>query len=170
MSKQVTVKHSGGTTYDVVNFMKKQIKISTVDPYIYYLAQKLKQYPKTQQLQKVYLLARYAARFKRDPEGHQQIRSAKALIEDKNGNCVDYSIMISSFLCLLKIPHSLRLISESEKSGFIHVFVVTKENIYLDAILGQPGSNTEQWFEDLPEGHYNKQVPEYYDKLDIQIL
>jgi len=169
MNKDTVIKQSGATTKDALVLMKKQILLGIKDPYLQYISKQIRMLPRDQWEQAVFNFTYHSGEFERDPDDHQMVREARRTLNDRKANCVDYSVMIATLFKLLNIPFKFRLLAEDEKSGFVHIFVVTENNIKLDAILGRKGSNTEQWFTELPNGYFNFSVPVFYSAIDVKI-
>lgn len=81
--------------------------------------------------------------YKNDQAGFEQIRSpARSWAERKTGvDCDDYSIITSSILLNLGIPHKLRMTAYSEAKGWQHIYVVIPKSGKLSAPLDQSRRN-----------------------------
>ncbi len=75
--------------------------------------------------------------YKPDSNNHQTLRTIDALWRDRNGNCTDYSISISTLLRILKVDHCFRFVTFDEHKRPQHVFIVLDNGTPIDLCLGQ---------------------------------
>lgn len=129
------------------------------DPFLKYMATIIKNKPEP--LRRVFRLVCLSAKYEEDPKHKQRMRTTSRLRNDKVGNCVDYSIMISALLKHLGIEHWVKIIKLAPNEPFKHVYVVTKNGIILDPIFGKDLNKDE----DQIDKYFNKEVP--YSNFEI---
>lgn len=64
--------------------------------------------------------------YEKDDTGKEQIRSFRRSFYDRvrGIDCDDYTVLISSILCCLKIKHILRVAKYSDRNGFQHIYPI----------------------------------------------
>jgi Transglutaminase-like superfamily len=108
-----------------------------------------------------------AAVYVPDPLDFQDIRYPQRTLKDGIGNCVDYSVLISSILRNVGIPHRFRVAAYHEPGNWEHIYIVAGGRV-LDCVLGQKQDGTET-FENRPIfGAFGKEHPAINTK-DFQV-
>lgn len=113
---------------------------------------------------KVYDLAYYMP----DVNGKQQIKTVSRILNDKQANCVNYSILIGSILLNLKIDFYFKIVgfnTEFEHIYIIAINPVTKEKQILDCVLGQNQQGKATFLNRPLNGQFNKECNYKFDKL-----
>jgi hypothetical protein len=146
--------------------MMKVVKKATKDPYLKYIAEKLTTDP--QKLKKIFRFAFHSAKYQPDDPDLQTIRTPKRTLRDGQANCVDYSVLTSSLLSILKIPHSFRVVSFDGTDNFSHIYTVTDNGYILDCVIGQDQLGNEH-LKTKRRGHFNKEVP-YTNGKDFRVI
>jgi hypothetical protein len=98
--------------------------------------------------------------FERDHPKRQFIKSAYRTLSDRNGNCVDYSVLIGAFLIRMGVPFYFRMISQDGSDNFSHVYVVLQDGTPFDLVLGKE-------FKEM-QGRLGLQLP-FYNKYDLKV-
>ena len=81
--------------------------------------------------------------YEKDEKGKEQIRSPQRTWHDRftGVDCDDYTVLISSMLCKLRIPHLLRVAMYDEDNGFQHIYPVAFDTdgteIIIDCVLDE---------------------------------
>lgn len=65
-----------------------------------------------------------AATFEPDAEGIQVLKTPAALLREKKGNCVDYTILISSLALAANVPAIIKVVAVKDNKDFGHVYPV----------------------------------------------
>lgn len=156
--------------FDTIRTMKKVAFESAKNPYFKYLIKKYDLSNDLPSIKKIFNYAFYNTRFKKDPLNVQQIRSGVRSLKDKKVNCVDYSILLSSFLINLGVKHSFRMVAVNPNENFSHIYVILKNNIPLDPVIGQAQDGSEVFKSNkYRKNYFGKQIP-FNKKFDLKIL
>jgi len=106
--------------------------------------------------------------YRADPIQLQKLRTPERCLREGVGNCVDYSILISSVLLALGIPHKMRIISFGRRGQWEHVYIITNKGVVLDPVLGQKQDGTDSKYNRL-NGLFNTET-DYRVKKDFKVL
>lgn len=106
----------------------------------------------------------YSSAVHRNDESIQFIKTPLRTIDSGQANCVSYSVLISSLLSAMQIPHYFRAVDISG-DGFKHIYIKTKSDITLDCTSGQAQDDTDTQFNRSPTGNFNKEV-QFLKRLD----
>ena len=109
----------------------------------------------------IFLLAFYLAKFEPDHPNIQAIREPWRVAKDGLANCVDYTTFISGFLRhdLLRIPHTIKMISFDNSKNYSHIYTQTNGTT-LDPVVGQDQTGQERLKANLSRiPYYNVEVP-----------
>ena len=148
-----------GTVEDAAEVMQEIIHHAVNnDPFLRELAEDIKRHPAP--LAKVFQLAYVCSKYREDRPEHQIVQAPAALINNGFGNCVDYSVFISSLLTLLNIPHSIRLVNFKPNEQYGHVYIVAEDGTVLDPIYGKQLQGTETYKYEF----FDQEVPHYSGK------
>ena len=156
--------------FDTIRTMKDVAIQSAKNPYFKYLIKKHNLKPDKESLKRIFDYAFFNTRFKKDLPNVQQIRSGIRALRDQRANCVDYCILLSSFLLNLGIEHSFRMVSTKPNENFSHIYVVLKDGTPLDCVIGQDQDGKEVLkSNEQRKNYFNKEIP-YFKKYDLKIL
>jgi len=148
------------TIRQLVNVIKEVIIASSKSREIINVSERLKASGNV--LKTVFDFAYNSIVYKPDPDNIQNIKLGPRILRNGAGNCVDYTVLISSVLLNLGISHKLRVVDFGE--GFEHIYVVVG-NIVLDCVLGQPQDGTATRSNRLDGGRFGDELS-YYKKRD----
>jgi len=70
-----------------------------------------------------------------DPKEEQMIRTAARTLYERKGNCVDYAILLSSYLQRLNVEHYFKLVRYKRMGDFEHIYIVLKNGLILDPVV-----------------------------------
>lgn len=73
-------------------------------------------------------------KYKKDPDGYQNIKLPGRFVAEATGDCKSYSLFTASILENLNIPYSFRYTSYSSNPTPQHVYIVTNSGIIVDAV------------------------------------
>lgn len=118
--------------------IKAMYRIATDNQFqIEELAKKLKSYSVLSTSENIFDWVRSNIKYVKDRSGKEELRTPARLIKDAKGDCDCTSILISSILQVLKVPHFFRVVDVSGQ-GYEHVYVVAisenGEEIILDTV------------------------------------
>jgi hypothetical protein len=136
----ITIKKKGATTRMAVATMLQVIDHWQHDPMVVALAQELNTGP--DKYQRVFNFCFNNIYYEPNPDNHQRIRTPARTLADRQGSCVDYSVLIASLLLAMNEPVVVRLVSQ-DGATFGHVYCVTTTGVVLDPVLGQDQSGNE---------------------------
>jgi hypothetical protein len=155
--------------FDTIRVMKQVALESAKNPYFKYLINKYKLSNDKESIKRIFDYAFFNTTFKKDLPAVQQIRTGTRALREGKANCVDYSILLSSFLLNLGVPHSFRMVATEKNENFSHIYVITKD-LTLDCVIGQDQEGLEKFktFEQR-KNYFNKEVP-YFKKFDLKVL
>lgn len=88
-------------------------------------------------LEKLWRFVRFKIKYKKDPFGKQDIKTAAALWKDKVGDCKSKTLFITQILRCLKIPYKIRFTSYSKDTDIQHVYpiaILNGKEIILDSV------------------------------------
>jgi hypothetical protein len=156
--------------FDTIRTMKDVAYQSAKNPYFKYLIKKHNLKDDIPSIKKVFDYAFFNTRFKKDLPKVQQIRSGIRSLRDKTANCVDYCILLSSFLLNLGVGHSFRMVSTRPNENFSHIYLVLEDGTPLDCVIGQNQDGKEQYKSNNErKNFFGMEIP-YYNKYDLKIL
>lgn len=108
--------------------------------------------------------------FSPDPAETQYIRTVNRQLKDRRANCVDYTLLLSSFLRAVKVPHSIRMVrTNPDGGGFNHIYVVLLDGTPIDPVIGQAQDGSEPLKPKRKPPVFGKEVP-YFEKYDRKII
>jgi transglutaminase-like putative cysteine protease len=110
----------------IAEAMREVAIIESKKPYIQELASKLCINKKEPYFSAFALcnFAYNAATFEPDAEGIQVLKTPAALMREKKGNCVDYTILISALALAANIPAIIKVVAVKKSKDFGHVYPV----------------------------------------------
>jgi hypothetical protein len=73
-------------------------------------------------------------KYKKDPDGYQNIKLPGRFVAEATGDCKSYSLFTASILENLNIPYSFRYTSYSANPTPQHVYIITDSGIIIDAV------------------------------------
>lgn len=151
--------------------MKQVARQSAKNPYFKTLVKKYKLNSDIKGLEKIFRFAFFNTSFESDDPKIQTIRTGLRSINDKRANCVDYCILLSSFLINMKIPHSFRMISTDPKNpeNLSHIYVVTPGGV-LDPVIGQNQDGTEHTKKRDQRTPYFLKEAKHVSRVDLRIF
>ena len=161
-----------GNQFDTIKLMKKIAYQNSKKPFYKNYIKRNNIVGTTDDLEKIFNDIFYSTYFVKDPPGVQQIRTGERLLKEGKGNCVDYSVIISTFLLNLGIPHKLRMIStdKNNPNAYSHIYVVTDSGIILDVVLGQDQNGNEYKKSKTERTPYFNTQAKFVDKFDLRVL
>lgn len=111
---------------EIAAAMREVALVESKKPYIIELAQKLCINKKEPYFTAFRLcnFAYNAATFEPDEEGKQVLKTPAALIREKKGNCVDYTILISALAIAANIPAIIKVVAVKKSKDFGHVYPI----------------------------------------------
>ncbi len=117
-----------GTVFDTIILMARVIKLSLADTKE--LAPTLKGVSLAETCRKIWDFAYNHHKYKLDNAGVEELRTPRRSWEDRRTgiDCDDFSILVSSILTNLNIPHKLRMAKYNGKSYFQHIYVVVPKS------------------------------------------
>ena len=171
LNKPITLKKNGNQ-YDTIEFMKKIAYQNANEPFFKNYIKKNNLVGSPSDLSKIFHDIFYKTNYKKDPEGIQQIRTGTRLLKEGIGNCVDYSVIFSSFLLNLGIPHKFRMIStdRNRPNAFSHIYLVTDSGIVMDAVIGQDQNGFEYKKKKNQRTPFFNTEANYVKKFDLKVL
>lgn len=156
--------------FDTIRTMKAVAIESARNPYFNYLINKYNLKPDKESIKRIFDYAFFNTHFQKDSPTVQQIRTGTRSLREGKANCVDYSILLSSFLLNLGIPHSFRMVETEKNGNFSHIYVVTKSGLTLDCVIGQDQDGNEQYkTNEQRKNYFDREVP-YFKKFDLKVL
>jgi len=159
----------GADSKQVVEMMKKASYLGLYEPYIKQLYREYLEGEEPDQPKKIFNYAYQSAHFDPDPRQKQWIRTAGRVIKDGYANCVDYSVIISTFLLLCDIPHSFRRVKIGGSKNYVHIYVVLDDGTPLDCVIGQREDGQEETLRVNKYGSFGDELP-YDRKHDTKVL
>ena len=111
---------------EIAAAMREVALIESQKPYIKELAEKLcinKREPYFTAF-RLCNFAYNAATFEPDEEGKQVLKTPAALLREKKGNCVDYTILISALAIAANVPAIIKVVAVKNSKDFGHVYPV----------------------------------------------
>ncbi|MEI6555504.1 MAG: transglutaminase-like domain-containing protein [Paludibacter sp.] len=129
--------YPNGDTSDIIKVVMYAYEIET-DPQIKVLAEQLRGKNDTDTCRNIFNYLIKKIKYKADSDGTagELIKSPARLIVDGTGDCKSYSLFTAVILRWLDIPHVFRFASYSNTPEATHVYVVTDDNIVIDAVAG----------------------------------
>lgn len=110
----------------IAEAMREVATIESKKPYIQELAARLcinKQEPYYSAF-RLCNFAYNAATFEPDEAGKQVLKTPAALLREKKGNCVDYTILITALAIAADIPAIIKVVAVHDSKDFGHVYPV----------------------------------------------
>ena len=150
--------------------MKKVAYESAKNPFFRAFINKHQLYNDPEALNKIFHYCFEKVKYLKDPKNKQYIRSGIRSLKEGRGNCVDYCILLSSFLLNLNIPHKFRMISTTANSpnNYGHIYIKAG-SIPMDLVIGQDQQGKEIFKRDNERTpFFNKEIP-YVKKYDLVV-
>jgi transglutaminase-like putative cysteine protease len=144
--------------------MRKVAIIESQKPYIKKLAEKLC-INNSEPYRTAFQLCNFAynaATFEPDQEGKQVLKTPAALLREKKGNCVDYTILISALAHAAQIPAIIKVVAVKNSKDFGHVYPVIN-GLPCDVVPYQRQDGTEHLYRTGEEIVYPTEEP--YNKF-----
>lgn len=154
--------------FKTLSNIDKVAKAGAKDPFIVKSIEKYNLNGSEESLKKIAKAGFNIAKFFPDPKDNQYIRTVNRLLKDRRGNCVDYTVFISSFLRALKVPHIIRMVSfdRNNPRNYSHIYPLTLNGIVLDVVNGQDQTGRESLKDPKKRTFiFNREVP-YINKFD----
>jgi transglutaminase-like putative cysteine protease len=110
----------------IAETMREVALIESKKPYIKALAEKLF-ISKNEPYYSAFKLCNFAynaATFEPDQVGRQVLKTPYALLREKKGNCVDYTILISALAIAANIPAIIKVVAVHNSKDFGHVYPI----------------------------------------------
>jgi len=92
------------------------------------LAQRLKASTDKETFSNIWTYVRMTVKYKNDEKGKEQLRTPQRTLHDEKGDCDDMSILISSILKNLGVPHELYITAYKKKDKWQHIYPVAYDN------------------------------------------
>lgn len=111
---------------EIAAAMREVALIESQKPYIKELAAKLC-INKEEPFYTAFRLCNFAynaATFEPDEEGKQVLKTPAALLREKKGNCVDYTILIAALAYAANIPAIIKVVAVKNSKDYGHVYPV----------------------------------------------
>lgn len=144
--------------FDTIKTMRQVCKMSSKHPYFQNFVNR---YNLTENdLPKLYKVLYNFLDFERDSKDAQVIKTASRTLTDRQGNCVDFSVLTGAFLINMGIPFSFRMVSFDGSENFSHIYTVLEDGTPFDLVIGKE-------FDEMP-GIYGVEMPNS-GKLDLKI-
>jgi len=159
-----------GNQFDTIKLMKKVAYESAKNPFFRAFINKHQLYNDPEALNKIFHYCFEKVKYLKDPKNKQYIRSGIRSLKEGRGNCVDYCILLSSFLLNLNIPHKFRMISTTANSpnNYGHIYIKAG-SIPMDLVIGQDQQGKEIFKRDNERTpFFNKEIP-YVKKYDLVV-
>lgn len=165
------VYRKGASQHDTIQVMKKVAHQSSKNPYFKTLVKKYNLKKDLNSLKRIFKFAFYNTFFESDNPKTQTIRSGMRTINDKRANCVDYCILLSSFLINMKVPHSFRMISTdpNNPNNLSHIYIVTPFGV-LDPVIGQNQNGKEHLKNRTERTPFFLDEAPYVSNIDLRIF
>ena len=159
-----------GNQFDTIKLMKKVAYESAKNPFFRAFINKHQLYNDPEALNKIFHYCFEKVKYLKDPKNKQYIRSGIRSLKEGRGNCVDYCILLSSFLLNLNIPHKFRMISTTANSpnNYGHIYIKAA-SIPMELVIGQDQQGKEIFKRDNERTpFFNKEIP-YVKKYDLVV-
>lgn len=111
---------------EIAEAMREVARVESEKPYVKELAAKLC-INKNEPFASVFQLCNFAynaATFEPDEPGRQVLKTPAALIREKRGNCVDYTILMAALALAAKIPVIIKVVQVAGSNDYGHVYPV----------------------------------------------
>ena len=164
MEKKPIVISKNTTNKETVKYIKELAMMGTHNNYLQKIANNCLN--SIDPVKSVFDFAYDTAVYFTDPENTQRLQPVHVTIRDKKANCVDYTILQSALLSLMKIPHIYRMVSFDRSKELEHIYIVADGKI-LDPVINQKQDGTEN-FESRKPSAFNKEI-NYTYKKEIQM-
>lgn len=112
--------------HEIAAAMREVALIESRKPYVKELAEKLCINNK-EPFHTAFQLCNFAynaATFEPDEEGKQVLKTPAALLREKKGNCVDYTILISALAIAAGVPAIIKVVAVKNSKDYGHVYPV----------------------------------------------
>ncbi len=160
-----------GNQFDTIKFMKRVAYESASNPFFQKFINQNNLYNDPNNLEKIFLYCFKKVKYLKDPKNKQYIRTGIRSLREGRGNCVDYCILLSSFLLNLNIPHKFRMVSTNTANpdNFGHIYLIAGPKV-LDLVIGQDQNGNEIYKKEKERTpFFNKEIP-YLKKFDLKIF
>jgi hypothetical protein len=159
-----------GNNFKTLKIIDKIAKEEQKHPFIKQAVQKYKLDQSPESIERIFKAIYKLIKFYPDPANTQYIRTVNRQLKDKRGNCVDYTLFLTSFLRALGVPHSIRMVqTDKHASGFNHIYIVLDNGTPLDLVIGQDQNGLEPLKEKRNAPMMGIQVP-FERKYDKRII
>jgi len=151
------------TTNDVVKLIDAVSSEATNDPLMQSLSRALVNQG-GDPLKNIFQFACKVARYQPDAPTLQTVRTPARLIMERRGNCVDFSVLISTILKCLKFGHKYKIVKLAPNMPYGHIYIVSNlvnGTKVLDPIYGKDYKKDENNI----LIYFNKEVPHTNFKL-----
>ena len=158
--------------FDTIYAMRKVAHESAKEPYFRKLINKHNLYNSPDALKRIFDFCFYNTYYEKDPEQKQLIRSGLRSLKDERANCVDYCVLLSSFLLNLNIPHSFRMVSTdpTKPDNFGHIYVIANGSTILDLVIGQDQEGKEIYKRAKQRTNkFNTEIP-FIKNYDVKVF
>ena len=160
---KATTIFNNANTNDVVKLIDKVSSEAANDPIIKNLSKSLI-YKTGDPLKNIFQFACKVARYQPDAPTLQTLRTPARLIMERKGNCVDYTVLISSILKAAKFAHKYKIVKLAQNMPYGHIYIVSNlinGTKVLNPIYGKDYKKDENNI----LMYYNKEVPHTNYKL-----
>ena len=158
--------------FDTIRVMKGVAYESALNPIFKNLINKYDLLRDPDRIKKIFDFCFYNTFYEKDDPRKQTVRSGIRSLTDKKANCVDYSVLLSSFLLNLNEPHFFRMVStdENRPNDYNHIYVILGDGTPLDLVIGQD-QNGKEILKRAKErtNFFGIEVP-FIKKKDVKIL
>lgn len=159
-----------GDVYDAIKWITLIAKESADDEQIKKIAEELAKEDDPVRAVFQYAYDNVAYEPEAQPSGRDEVQSlrfSQRSLADNAGNCTAYTILISSLLQNLGVPHYLRVAGYEQPRQYQHIYVVTHSGKVLDPVVGQAQDGTATLY-NRDGGHYNAEA-KYITKKDFNM-
>ena len=133
-----------GNNYKTLRLIDKIARSEQNHPFILEAIRRYGLDSSRESVEKIFNAIYKTVKFFPDPNNTQYIRTVNRQLKDKRGNCVDYTLFLTSFLRKLKIPHSIRMVQTDDNArGFNHIYVILADGTPLDLVINQDQDGSE---------------------------
>ena len=158
--------------FDTIRVMRGVAYESAQNPLFKKLINKHSLFRDPDRIKKIFDFCFYNTYYQKDDPKRQTVRSGIRSLTDKKANCVDYSVLLSSFLLNLNEPHVFRMVStnKNKPNDYNHIYVVLADGTPLDLVIGQDQDGKEILKRANERTNFlGTEVP-YIKKKDVKIL
>jgi len=93
-----------------------------------------------------------------DRPGVQNVKTPSRTLRDQQANCVNYTLLISTILRILKKIHTIRMVDFKGNGNYSHIYIIC-DNIPVDPVIG--------W--EIPKNNYFGIEAPFKKKYDLTI-